>query len=125
MNHSKTLQLSEPEALVNLHVILKHGSEASSFYNKHVAPAATSLKQAFEMMYNRFSSAERRDRLLEDWKSLNFNRFLMKPNATKQSALRDLCETASLLQLQLSPSYQDDQHLRDALLNAVKSESWA
>ena len=29
------------------------------------------------------------------------------------------------IQLQLGPSYQDDQHLRDTLLNACVGEKWA
>ena len=77
------------------------------------------------MLYNRFSSAERRDRLLYKWNNLSFKDFSDKPGATRQSALRDLCETASMIQLQLGPSYQDDQHLRDTLMNACKMEPWA
>ena len=30
-----------------------------------------------------------------------------------------------MLQLQPGPSYQDKQHLRDGLINAVKHERWA
>ena len=33
-------------------------------------------------------------------------------------------KSASMLQLQLGPAYQDDQHLRDLLINAVKNEPW-
>ncbi len=43
----------------------------------------------------------------------------MKPIDAKQSALRDLCETTLLLQVQLSPLYHDEQHLRDIILNTV------
>ncbi len=74
------------------------------------------------MMQNRFASAEIQYRLLNDSNSLSTSDFLLKPNASKQSALRDLCETASLLQLQLGPSYPDDRHLRHALSNSIKSD---
>ena len=86
---------------------------------------AKTLYEAFNMLYNRFALAERRDRLLDMWNNLEFRHFSTKHGATNHSALRELCETASMLQLQLGPSYQDDQHLRDTLMSAVRSESWA
>ena len=125
MSDCRTLELTQAEALNNLHVLFKPNSEASIFYHRHVLPTAQSIDQAFKMLYNRFMSLERRDRLLQKWNKLSYNEFASKPGATNQSALRDLCETASLLQLQLGQSYQDEQHLRDALMNACKYEPWA
>lgn len=75
------------------------------------------------MIFSRSSSTERHDWLLDMWNNLNFRNFSSKIGAIKHSAIRELCETASMLHLQLGPSYQDDQHLRDALMKVVKGES--
>ena len=75
------------------------------------------------MMYTRFMSEERRDRLLRKWSTLKFSDFLTE-NMDRHAALRNQCATASSIQFQLGESYQDDQHLRDTLLNACKDEKW-
>ena len=125
MSNCKSLGMSESDALANMHVLFRANSEASIFYHRQVLYQAKTLEEAFQTLYNRFSSSERRDRLLYKWNNLSFKHFHDKPGATRQSALRDLCETASMIQLQLGPSYQDDQHLRDTLMNACKMEPWA
>ena len=49
----------------------------------------------------------------------------MNDTGDRHVGLRKLCSTDSTIQLQLGASYQDDQHLRDALLNACKNEKWS
>ena len=77
------------------------------------------------MLYALFMSSERRDRLLQKWNNLKFSDFISKPGLSRHTALREMCSLASSIQLQLGPSYQDDHHLRDALMNACEKEPWA
>ena len=124
MNLCRSFNLTEKEAFANLYILFPTGSQAGRFYHKHVLKKARSLDEAFKMLYSRFMSNERRDRLLYQWNNLNFADFMKKSIAIKQSALRNLCSTASSIQLQLGASYQDPQHLRDALSTACKNEKW-
>eukprot|EP00171_Calliarthron_tuberculosum_P005849 IDg5849t1 len=125
MSKCRTLHISEPDAFDNLHVLFRPNSPASIFYYKHVQPKAKTLEEAFHMLYSRFLSSERRDRLIYEWNNLKFSTFASKPGVTKHSASCDMCIKASIMQLQLGASYQDDQHLRDSLMNACKHEPWA
>ena len=83
------------------------------------------LNEAFNMLYARFLSSERRDRLLQKWNNLKFCDFISKPGLSRHTALREMRSLASSVQLQLGPSYQNDQQLRDALIHACKNEPWA
>ena len=56
--------------------------------------------------------------MLNKWNNLRFKEINDRPGATRQSVLRDLSETASMIQLQHGPSYQGNQNLRDTLMNA-------
>ena len=67
-------------------------------------------------------SRERRDILLQKWNNLRFSDFMQGKNANDDSYLHEMFSTAIAIQLQLGPSYQDDQHLRDVLLNGCKDE---
>ena len=86
--------------------------------------AQKNLEEAFYLLCNRLMSRERRDRLLQKWNNLKFSDFMQGKNATGHSSLREMCSTANAIQLQLGPSSQDDQHLRDVLLSACKDEPW-
>ncbi len=77
------------------------------------------------MLYARFISSERRERLLQKWNNLKFSDFPTNPDVSRQKALRDMCSLASSIQLQLGPSYQDDQYLRETLMNARRNEPWS
>ncbi len=77
------------------------------------------------MLYDRFMSNERRESLLQKWNNLKFSDFMAKKDATRHPALQEMVPMASSIQLQLGTSYQDDQHLRDSLINAYKKETWA
>ena len=46
--------------------------------------------------------------------------FLCQTWSTENSALHQMCNMEASIQSQLEPSYQDDQHLRDVLMNACK-----
>ncbi len=63
--------------------------------------------------------------LLTQWNNLRFSDFMKTSGSTKQSALREMCSTASGIQLQIGMSYQGPQHLRDAHLTAYKNEKRA
>ena len=119
MNHYQTYQPSENEALRNLLFFIKPSKEACIFYHKHEVNFARTLGETFTMLYNRFLSTEVRDRLLDVWDNLNFCRFSTITEAANNSAIRELFETASMLQLQVGSSYQDDQHLTNTLMSAV------
>ncbi len=122
-NLCQTFKMTRPEALDNLHILFKTYSEAARHSHKHVLFCAKSLDDVFSMMYLRFMSEENRERLLQKLNSVNFCDFVSNENDL-HGALRKLCAAASSIQLQLVESYEDDQHLRDALLNAFKSERW-
>ncbi len=85
----------------------------------------STLNEAFRMLHDRFMSNERRDRLLQKLNNLKFSDFMKTPATCKHSALQDLYSAASSIQAQLEASYQDDQHLRDAMMNACKNETWS
>ncbi len=85
----------------------------------------STLSEGFRMLYDRFVSNERRDRLLQKWNNLKFSDFMKTPAMCKHSALQELYLTASYIQAQLVASYQDDQHLRDAMMNACRNETWS
>ena len=70
MNSCKTYNLTEQEAFNNLYVLFETGSEEGRFYHKHVLNNASTLAQAFDMLYRRFMWDERRDRLLRKWNGL-------------------------------------------------------
>ncbi len=125
MNLCRSSNLTEKEAYANLYFLSPTGSQAGRFYYKHVLTRARSLDEAFKMLYSRFMPNERRDRLLYQWNNFNFAEFMKKSGATKQSALCQLCSTASCIDLQLGASYQDPQHLREDPLTACKNEKWA
>ena len=76
------------------------------------------------MLYRGFLPDERRNRLLRKWNGLRSSDFY-KDGISRHTALQDMCQIASFIQLQLRKSYQDEQHLHDALLNACKNEKWA
>ena len=75
-------------------------------------------------MYLRFISEERRNRRLQKWNNLKFSDFLTE-NSNRYDVLRRMCSMASSMQQQLGGSYQDNQHLRNALLSACKNENWS
>ena len=125
INTCKTFNLTEDEAFSNLYVLLPINSDAGRFYDKNVVNRAKNLNEAFNMLYARFMSSERRNRLLQKWNNLKFSDFISKPGLSRHIALRELCSLASSIQLQLGPSYQDDQHLQYSLINACKNEPWA
>ncbi len=87
--------------------------------------ALQEFEEAFGMLYSRFSSQEPRDRLIRQWNNLRYSDFKNKAGTTMQTALTSMCERAEMLQLQLGRAYQDNQHLRDALLKAVSNEPFA
>ena len=124
MNVCKTFNLTEKEAFMNLYILFETGSEAGRFCYKHALNKAKNLTEAFEMLYRRFMSNERRDRLIRKWTGLKLSNF-HKDEKTRHTSLREMCDMASSIQLQLGPSYQDDQHLRDTLLGAFKDENLA
>ncbi len=70
---------------------------------------AKDLGEAFELLFPRFCSSERRDRLIGIWNDLKFKTVKAKLGATNQSALKDLVQIAQLLQFQLGEAYQDDK----------------
>ena len=70
-------------------------------------------------------SEERRDRLSQKRMNFQFSNVTRKPEAIRHQALRELRSTASAIQLQLGESYQGEQNLQNALLNACKPEIWA
>lgn len=121
MSYCKSIGLNESEALANLH----SNNPASIFYHQFIVKRARTIDEAFKMLYDRFSFAERCDRLLYKYRNLSFKDFESKPDAIKQSVLCDLCQTASILLLKLGPSYQYEQHLRDTLMKACMLEPWA
>ena len=116
-----TFRITKAEAFDNLYILFKANIEAGRYYKKHVLENAKSIDDAFLMMYERFMSEERRDRLLQKWNNLKFIDF-ENDTSDRHADLRKLCSTASTIQLQLGTSYQGDQHLPDALLNACKNE---
>ena len=77
------------------------------------------------MIYDRFTYAERRERLLRERNKLRYMEFSLKQDPTAQSAIPDLCQTASTLQLQFGISYQRQQHLRNMLVSMCRLEPWA
>lgn len=121
----RTLELTDKEAVQNLHVLFVPDSPASIFYHKYVERKATTLDECFDILYRHFTSEERRDRLVREWNSLNYSVFLKKEGSTPHSALTDLCQTAASLQLQLGEEYQPDTLLRDAILRAVSKQPFA
>ncbi len=125
MDTSKSCNLTDEEAFENLYILFPTKSQASLFYHMHVRDKAPNLSEAFTMLYGRFVSQKRRDRLIQKCNGLYFSDFSAKPGATKHSALRELCNIAASIQSQHRLSYQDDQHLRDVLMNACKKEEWA
>ncbi len=120
-----TFGLTAQEAFGNLYVLFVPNRAASVYYHKHVLPAARTLEQAFSLMYSRFSSSERQDRLIRQWNNLHFSKSKNKPGATLQTALVEVCPRAELLHIQLGQAYQDDQHLRDAIRKEVIDEPFA
>ncbi len=125
-NHPSTkfsVNLTEKEIFANLYILLQIGSQAGRFYHEHVLSRVKSLDEAFRMRYSRFMSNERRDRLLYQSNNLRFSDFMKNSGVTRQSALLEICSIASSIQLQLGSSYQDPQHLRDALLTACKMKN--
>ncbi len=86
---------------------------------------AKTINEAFNMLYARFMSSERRDRLLQKWNNLKISDFTAKPGVSRHTSLRDMYSLASSVQLQLGTCYQDDQHLRDTLANACKNKPWS
>ncbi len=56
------------------------------------------------------------------WDELKLKIFKEKSGASYQSALDELVQTAKLLHLQLGTAYQDDRHLRDIIMKAIKGE---
>jgi len=116
-NLCRTFRLTKIEAYENLYILFKTNSEAGRYYHKHVLPNARSLDEALSLMYVRFMSEERRDRLLQKWNNLNFSDF-MTESGNRHVGLRRMCSMASSIQQQLGASYQDDQPLRDTLLSA-------
>ena len=125
VNLCKIFKLTQHEALDNLYILIKTDREAGRFYSKHVVARSNSHDEAFEMMYSIFMSESRRDRLLHKWNNLQISNFMPQPVTTLHKALRELCSTASSIQLQLGEFHQHEQHLRDALMNACKNEIWA
>ncbi len=98
------------EAFDNLYVLFVPNSPTSVYYHKHILPGARTLVQAFSLMYSRFSSSQCQDRMEQ------VALLTVQEQAWCYSAdcLIDMCKTAGLLQVQLGPAYQNDQHLRDA-----------
>ncbi len=70
-------------------------------------------------------SAERRCRLPLKWNNFILSSFMQKVVKFRYDALRTLGSTGPYFQLHLGESYQNDQYLRDVILNACKEERWA
>ena len=91
MNICKSFNLTEDEAFSNLYVLFPTNSEAGRYYHKHVANRAKNLEEPFYLLYNRFKSRERRDRLLQKWNNLKFSDFMQVRNATGHNSLSEIC----------------------------------
>ncbi len=72
VSNCTTLGLTEKEALDSLHVLFVPSSTVSIFYHKYFPPKATTLEQAFTLLYERFMSRARRDTLLRQWTTSQF-----------------------------------------------------
>ncbi len=125
VNTCHSFRLTNNKALDNLYILFLSGGEAGKYYLRYVHDRAKSLDETFYMLYDRFMSNERRDRLLQKWNNFNFNDFMKTPSTARHSGLQDLFSTSSSIQAQLGSSYQNDQHLRDAILNAFKNQTWS
>ena len=92
MSKCRTLQICEEETVENLHVLFSPNGPAVIFYHKHVQAKTRNLDDAFHMLYARFLSLERRDRLIFEWNNLKFETFCKEPGESKHGALKDLCK---------------------------------
>ena len=97
-NLYRTFKVTRKKAHENLYILFKANSEAERYYHKRVPQNSKNLDEAFSMMYTRFMSEGRHDKLLQKWNSLKFSNFLTE-NMDRHTALRNLVATAPLIRL--------------------------
>ncbi len=92
VNLCRKFHLTQNEAYDNLYILFKTNSEAGKYYHKHVLLNGRSLDEAFGIMYSRFISAERRDRLIQKGNNLKFKNLMADPGKITMTLSENLVQ---------------------------------